>query len=375
MKTKLPLLLGLSVGLFSQISSAAVWQSSNTWDEQWERQYSQWVAENFNRDIFINPESKYYGMKTDCADAAYTMRAIYSFENKLPFVINCPWSSNSRCKISSNTSKYNHISNPMKRFKAFNNYFHNVVSSRTISKDTYPPFINRDALRAGGIFLQENKHVYELKRFDRKGYGVYYWSTTPRIVRKLSRSTSVPDLKPGNSGFRMWKNPQNLKSSINDLVSQGLHSNEQHTTVFKNMSRKNSALKKRMSEGPTESNKEFAKRLFKDMKSYAIERVSVVNQAYSYCQSNSCNSTAVYDLYSTPGRDKRLLNYIIKYKKAQKVANKGSWFADSAQKILSQSSLEVMPGVSMTYLELYKKLKAKSMSTDPRDPVAARWGL
>ena len=40
--------------------------------------------------MFNDPKSPYYGISTDCADTAYALRAIFAFENKLPFAITNP---------------------------------------------------------------------------------------------------------------------------------------------------------------------------------------------------------------------------------------------------------------------------------------------
>jgi len=75
--------------LFSSYIRAAVWDTDQSliWNNEEEKRYSSWVKDNWKADVFINPESSYFGIPTDCADAAYAMRIIYSFERKLEFKI------------------------------------------------------------------------------------------------------------------------------------------------------------------------------------------------------------------------------------------------------------------------------------------------
>ena len=63
-----------------QTAQASVWKEQNQWDSSWEEKYSNWIQTSFNEDIFT--AGKYKGIPTDCADAVYAARAIFSFENR-----------------------------------------------------------------------------------------------------------------------------------------------------------------------------------------------------------------------------------------------------------------------------------------------------
>ena len=69
--------------LFSISLNASVWNSTNSWNNEWERKYRDWVKNDLTPEIFI--DGRYKGISTDCADAVYTIRAIFSYENDLPF--------------------------------------------------------------------------------------------------------------------------------------------------------------------------------------------------------------------------------------------------------------------------------------------------
>ena len=48
---------------------AAVWTVKDDWDEAKEQAYSEWVNQHWTNDVFTNPTSALFGLKTDCADA------------------------------------------------------------------------------------------------------------------------------------------------------------------------------------------------------------------------------------------------------------------------------------------------------------------
>ena len=69
-KNKCTTLIGsavLSMSLFIGASAqAAVWIEKNQWNEDWENKYSAWVQEKVTTDMFININSPYFGIATDC---------------------------------------------------------------------------------------------------------------------------------------------------------------------------------------------------------------------------------------------------------------------------------------------------------------------
>src|SRR5688572_30808120 len=72
---------------FTNTAHAAVWETQAQWNDQYENLYGEWVQTRLKNDAFSNPKSPFYGIPTDCADLIYTARALFAFENKLPFKI------------------------------------------------------------------------------------------------------------------------------------------------------------------------------------------------------------------------------------------------------------------------------------------------
>jgi len=75
--------------LIMKTSSADVWKTENKyWNGNWEIKYQEWVAKSWKPDFFMRKEVPQYDqIPHDCADAIYLMRAVFSYENKLPFKI------------------------------------------------------------------------------------------------------------------------------------------------------------------------------------------------------------------------------------------------------------------------------------------------
>lgn len=217
--------LSLSVGV-----QAKVWQSENTWNEEWETQYSQWIRNSFNEDVFTS--GKYAGISTDCADAVYAARVIFSAENKLPFVIG---------GANSETSKFDYIKSDVTRLKAFINYVGDVTSTQTLPNDTYPIAINPQSMQPGVIWLRmsiasENflvrlfagpsaptGHTEVIKDISPAGAIYLMGSTVPGKVRNLLTSTSLV-YYPANEklGFRRWIWPQDRSRPKNELNNYSL---------------------------------------------------------------------------------------------------------------------------------------------------------
>ena len=61
--------------IFSTSLSADVWVHRYEWNEDWEKKFSEWMkTDAVNKDMFVSPNSRWFGLSADCADAAYGLR-------------------------------------------------------------------------------------------------------------------------------------------------------------------------------------------------------------------------------------------------------------------------------------------------------------
>ncbi len=81
------LLVLLALVFAATDASSIVWEDTNKWSVNAEKKYQKWVKDAVKKNIFTDPKSPYYHLDTDCADMIYSLRAIFAYENKLPFKI------------------------------------------------------------------------------------------------------------------------------------------------------------------------------------------------------------------------------------------------------------------------------------------------
>ena len=106
-------------------SFAGVWVSTNSWSLDWEKKYSQWVKEEVETDVFTS--GRWKDLSTDCADAIYTIRAIFAYENNLPFHFRNPNKYGQR--FTNKMSQFNRYTKEADvRFKKFLYWMHGLIS-------------------------------------------------------------------------------------------------------------------------------------------------------------------------------------------------------------------------------------------------------
>jgi len=128
-----------------------VWESKNTWSNEWEKSYESWIKKNLNQDIFTRKSGILHGISTDCADALYAIRISFSYENKLPFVINAPDATKDKMKTLSNeTNMFDQIKNESDRVRSFINYVSAEVGTENLERDTFP--ISIKSIGPGSVY-------------------------------------------------------------------------------------------------------------------------------------------------------------------------------------------------------------------------------
>lgn len=139
--TKAASMMLLTLGV--QAASAAVWVDTQKWSNEWEEKYSAWVEAEFNSRYFI--DGPYGKIATDCADAVYAARIIFSYENKLPFVIKNPYGTG---YYTNKMSNYDSKKEGKDRVRSFLYSIFEQTSTKSLPNDTYPVAINRANVRA-----------------------------------------------------------------------------------------------------------------------------------------------------------------------------------------------------------------------------------
>ncbi|MCX7674487.1 MAG: hypothetical protein N2Z70_01490 [Bdellovibrionaceae bacterium] len=409
---KKPITKGLAtltagLALWSQTpkAQAQVWVDTQTWDERWEQVYAEWVRTQFNEDIFLT--GKWGNMATDCADAVYAARLIFAYEHKLPFALKSTGQTN-------RSARFNHISDEVRRVRAFMNDVFGQTSTKTLPVDTYPIEISRRYLTPGAIWLR-NSHASEnflIRLFsgpsapsghtevvkDVTASGVVYLigSTVPIKVRPLLTVTSLAYLpETENLGFRRFIWPQNLNAAISanpgyskEQFKMGVEPNNfnndsdfpgQSSGGRKTINQFTKEVQERLALQP-ESKEEYAARLAKEVCAMMHLRKEVVQDAIRYKNTRlggACFNQSMYDNFSTPSRDRRIKQVVDQVYEALFAA---PIFVgrEKREQRLNQLLDQCQP-ITLTNGQSYRPsqllVRIKSWSNNPNDSELARWGI
>ena len=391
-------LLILSLTLSSSLS-AAVWKSKGKWDRATEKDYQQWVQKNWTEEFFMDEKKPlYYKLETDCADAVYLMRLIYSYEKKLPFVIN---NAHKKRSLISNKMKTWDKLPKLKRMRKFMEYVSDVTSTKTLRQDTFPIALND--LKPGDIYVAPGTHSYQIVNITETGVAEVMASTTPKAPRFLSRIASFPfyipeDRKNKGDGYRRFIQPQNIKKP---LVKQPGYNAEQYkiaADVHYNYVTFTDIIARRLGKRP-ERVPEKTLRLLIALCMYANDRSVYVYDALWHLQKirkqgRQCMNSQEYDNFSTPSRDKRLKAFFGSVKhhldktwkqnsthEAQIIAATIFRLAPPPPKQTKLSNDFCMVQMSlgesyyMSLRELRLNIESGKVSSDPHAPLQSRWGI
>ena len=315
--------------LTSTLAYSAVWQTQNEWSQDWEHQYQNWVQTNWKFDVFSNPNSKYYGVKTDCADAVYAIRAIFAFENALPFAIQDP-TRYTRVPITNEMGRWDRKASELDRVKSFINYLSGIVSTHTMPQNTVPVAINRESLVAGITYVKPKKHSYIITGWTKVGIPVRMHSTTPYAVRELAKFTAFPQYVPVDfvkfsDGYRRFKRPNELYKPISTLEGYSI---EQYSVSENYDADKNKfdEYVKNKTHLEKEAVAQQTNRMLNNLCEAMYHRAESIRQGHDFYlkiqeEGRSCMNANEFDQYSTFSRDKRLVDQFAAFKHFVKMAD------------------------------------------------------
>ncbi len=392
------LLICSALYLMAGNAQAAVWSENNSWDQTWEDRYSDWVKTSFNEDMFTH--GTYKGISTDCADAVYAARIIFAYENQLPFVILDPTGGDS--KISNRMSRWDGKSE-MTKLRSFINYVSQVTDTKSLPRDSYPVAISREFVRSGAIWsrpriVQSNffsmlfggkvkedpGHAELVKEVTDTGAIQLIGSTVPSAVRKLISTSSLVFMPiETTTGLRKWMQPNWYGARKEQLpgfsmeqfkMGEGFNSGRNGARTLTSWS---AEVQTKLQLRPEQKEESLA-RFGANLCSLVQARVDVVRKAERVRASmNSCMNASDYDSYSTPSRDKRILATI------QEMLMTGGGFSFSSlgrlqnvKKYLTNCPpIEITTTQSMSLTDVAAAYLSGKASSNPNDPIEARWGL
>lgn len=387
--------------LYSTLTQSAIYEAIRSFDKSDEVLYSRWIKEVVTEDIFSNPESSYYGIKTDCADAAFALRIIYAFENKLSF----EFIDNDGKKITEKTARFDDISSSEGgRLKAFIDFIGENIGSEVLASDnTYP--IDLKAIRAGDLYItrwandrgQLTRHVYIVKDILPTGDLLLYSSTQPRAIRPLLPRKGMPlrIFKEGPFGFRRFQSNLALpKDNFENFSNMQYDALKLGSDKFFNLVKE--GLKS--SEDTLQLNVE---RRIENICVALTTRKDVVEMALENKASleNKCFSKEQYNELSTPSRDRNIIQDIERLRNGYRTLLKNGNAYELNEKtrvgldylvsenntdeglmaIKSLCSLSLEIGadknIIMNIKSFYERFGAGLVSSNPNESLGSRWGL
>lgn len=397
--------ISISFGLYAQ-----VWESFEVWTPEWETKYSKWVeSESVHSGIFHSKSSPYYGISVDCADTAYAFRAVFAFENNLPFKVKNPSYRPGRVRYYSNESEHsswNKLSDPTKRLVKFVNMLGGFLGTETLSaNDSYP--IALDKIIPGDMFLYKIvksdgvvRHAYNLKRITEIGLFDLIYSTQERKKNKRplahTKNQKLHHMPTINVwGFKRFITPENFEIEATNYQDFSL---EQYA-IAKESSMTDDLFFNHVQEllkQQEETKDVLVKRLIDDLCEKAHDRVDVVLNGYNYMikNNNKCMSYTDFDTFSTPSRDgglkedfNKLLDLsseIISNHLENELSEETlSLLEMVANRELDEASKEVLKEYcqinyykdkSLDLNSFYWALKNNLVSSHPNDDIYRRWG-
>ncbi|MBC98055.1 MAG: hypothetical protein CME63_09915 [Halobacteriovoraceae bacterium] len=387
---------------------ADIWKAENEWNMEWEKKFSQWMrSAQVHKKLFTSKNSPYYGIKADCADTSYALRAIFSLENSLPFrVANPSGGRNAYNYLSNELDKFDRYGNEKKRLVAFINYLGAQVGTEHLSHyDTTPVQVSE--ISPGMIFTYKIRrftgktirHSYNIKDITPTGnFDVIYTtqaiakSGADMMYRKEYMFSNTPH---GVWGFKRFKWPHLQNANMSRYPEKFGHSSEQYDLVDKLGVRAFFRYVKKTLQVLEETPEGLLTRSLNTLCTQAKDRVTYVNQAIEHMRVNGsrCMNYADYDAYSTPARDKALSEaYISLFANRKDVEAMGQenevdpilWDAlvaiekgadySSDEELYKLCSINYREGKTIHLAELYRRMEAGLLSSHPNDKIELRWG-
>lgn len=394
-------------------AQAAVWNNANQWSPTWESRFNNWVQAEWQIDFFSrktlpNGQSNpYYGLRADCADTVYSMRIVFAYENRLPFVIKDPTASGRT--ISNQMSRWDD-KNETTRIRSFLSYMFNVVSTKSLPNDTYPIAISRKAVRSGSLILttSKNHHSWTLKEMlpigvphlvfnsvigATSGSGLQQRQSWPNPAWVFEGNTTPS----GHAGFRYWRPEATLLGPVWQVPG---YSEEQYSVPMSQWVR--------FAQNRLASTQETDEQMVNRMLNAACEglktRVPAVKEGLDFLARNPrCMPYATYDLYSTPNRDIRAFDDLVALRTAYRdmlkenggnqlssnsvarlnkiypkiTASASSETASMGQQAITAASVCVTnygQGRTIDLADFKRRIYAGLLSNNPHDSIEYRWG-
>jgi hypothetical protein len=351
----------------------------------WEKRYATWIQNKVDPNFFYQ-----HGIETDCADVVIGLRWIFSRMNGLPAGNHLAGSGELFTQDDTlwawRRLNRHKIWYKDERFIRALNYVMNNTTSWSLAQDSYPIQLTRAALIPGRYLITNKNGSWHTRIFHKSDYEneiaiplFTLASTSPRELRVLIQEVYLDERWPtkGESEIlaHRWPVKKRRKWILKGAKSHRDYSEEQFTAdtldhdplfykaLFKRIKPKHSIL------GLIHSS-------IDELKSYTQQRIDVVQKGSLFCATNNCTSgTQNWEVWSTPGRDLKLLK---KFKKFEEMFSTYQWERGEIYHnwlhSLRTTNVKIN-ALEISLADVYIMLENNLLSSDPTQPFSVRWGM
>ncbi|MES2856969.1 MAG: hypothetical protein V4692_13965, partial [Bdellovibrionota bacterium] len=290
----------------STVAENPLWKVTQAWSWEWEQKYADWVTENADPQFFVK-----YGIATDCADVAFSLRWIFARIHGLPAAVRL---AGTGAMVTQDTIRNDWLKYPQnetwfldRRFLKAIDYVMSNTYTHTLEPDSYPIAITQQTLLPGTHYLMISGRSGHTLFVHRTYHGQnshlpirMMASTVPRSVRSLYEQdfwmSDQPVRKMG--GFLRFRWPVRAENGTTTIVSRermSFYSLEQYEPAIMNGETSFAmALLKRLDPGFSPTT--WIRAAIKDLGDQIDSRKKVVEDGFAICSVKSCApGTAEYE--------------------------------------------------------------------------------
>jgi len=363
-----------------------LWRAKESWSEEWEDKYAQWVAAEVPTTFF-----KDLNLLVDCADVVYALRFIFSRIHQLRFGVRLAGSGIlfTHAAYDSRWSKLPTDEDWKKdqRFLKALNFLLENTYTKSLLDDSYPVKVTPEYITPGTHFLDFTTYVNAAHTWivfktpqsaPEERALIMACASQPRqtwvlmTTPFLDSATEMPQARGGFMRLR-WINAQG--TALVSAPKMPGYSLEQFSPEF--ISEQGSlglSTQFRISSTP-DIELLFHHHLDGILQSLQARSYLVLNAQFN-CTGTRTTECAPgsqrYDDYSTPSRDRRLANHIAVARELMRR------YGAPLQRIWANWT-KITPvtvqGRNLRMSEIIEIWDQQKFSSDPRDSVLRRWGL